>query len=434
MTVSRPTHARDESTDRSPRPVAAPAPAATPAPARVPVPVPEHRVRVVHFVSSFFIGGTERQAVATANGLDTTHFDVRMAAFDEGPLKAELDVPCQTFELQSLYRPSTLTQMIAFARSLRRQEIDVVHATGFYPNVFAVPAARLAGVPAVVASIRDLGDMWEPRHRRVQRLVCRLADRVVANAEAVSRRLVDEGYEPSRIVVIPNGVRCDGHATESGRRPLREEFGIPDEAPVAGVVARLTPIKGVEYFIEAAERLRSRVPEAYFVIVGGTQGSEADNPDNHEQRLRRRVAQRGLDDRVLFTGFRRDVPDVLRELTVSVMPSLSEGLSNVILESMAAALPVVATRVGGNPELVEDGVTGYLVPPRDPGELAGALGRLLADERLARELGRRGRRRAVREFSMEVLVRRTGNLYRELSTGPATAVEPSVRPGTVEEG
>lgn len=368
------------------------------------------RIRVVLFVSSFHIGGTERQAIATAKGLDRRRFDVRMACFHrEGPLQFELtDVPCEKFTLRSLYRPGTLAEMLRFARWLRRHRVDVLHAMNFYPNVFAVPAARLAGVPVVLASIRDQGDLWTPLQRRAQGLTCRLAHRVVGNAEAVRRRLVGEGVDPSRIVVIPNGVRCDGRAPH--RAVLQQEFGVAPGVPVVGVVARLTPVKGVDHFIEAAALVAPKFPAARFVVVGGAQNADP----AYGRRLKRRASDLGLDGRIVFTGFRTDVQALLRGMTISVMPSLSEGLSNVILESMAAGLPVVATRTGGNPELVADGITGFLVPPADAGALAASIERLLARPRMASQFGEQARRRAVERFSLEAMVESTGSLYREL--------------------
>jgi glycosyltransferase involved in cell wall biosynthesis len=389
---------------------------AEPAPAirAAAIATPRRPLRVVYFVCSFLVGGTERQAAVSAGALDGSGFDVRMACFDKGgPLRQAIEsLPCEQFAQHSLYSPRTLVEMLRFARWVRRERIDVVHATGFYPNVFAVPAARLAGVPAVIASIRDLGDMWGPRHRRLQKLACRFAHKVITNAEAVRRRLLAEGYPAEKLEVIYNGIASP--PADNGRALLQEGFAIPPDAPVIGVVARLTPVKGVEYLLEAAAKLVPRFPSLRVVLVGGTQHREDPGP-TYKERLEGRARDLGIADRVVFTGFHPDVPNLIRGMTVSVLPSLSEGLSNVLLESMALGVPVIATRVGGNPEIVEDGVTGLLVPRRDVTALAAAIGELLGHPERALKMGEMGRKRVSERFSVETMLARTADLYRELA-------------------
>jgi glycosyltransferase involved in cell wall biosynthesis len=204
---------------------------------------------------------------------------------------------------------------------------------------------------------------------------------------------------------------------------VRTSFGFPPAAPVVAVFARLTRIKGVEYFLEAAAMLKARFEEARFLIVG------EDFYEDHRAGLEALARTLGLDSRVVFAGFREDVPDLLREVAVSVLPSLGgEGLPNVVLEAMAAGVPVVATRVGGTPELIEDGIQGLLVPPRDPGALALAIGSLLAEPRRRRSMGQAGRERAGKEFSIEAGVHATETLYERLLTGGRRLPAPSGSP------
>jgi glycosyltransferase involved in cell wall biosynthesis len=164
-------------------------------------------------------------------------------------------------------------------------------------------------------------------------------------------------------------------------------------------------MKGVEYFLDAAALLAPRFPEVRFLIVGD--GAGRNELEAHAGRL-------GLAERVTFTGFRTDVPDLLPEAAISVLPSLSEGLSNSLLESMAAGVPVVAARVGGNPEIVEHDVSGLLVPVRDSAALAGAISTLLEDPQLAARLGEAGRRRVAELFSMERSLSEVEGLYERL--------------------
>lgn len=370
------------------------------------------RLRLLEFLVDFRLGGTETQAVALATRLDPARFDVSLACMKRrGPLLDALrprGIPCLEYPMPSLLSLAALAQGVRLARDLRRGRVQVVHAYGFYSNVFAVPAARLAGVPAVVASIRDMGDLWTPAQRRAQRIACRLADCVLVNAEAVRRQLVAEGYDPLKIAIVRNGVDLSRFAGASPKGRLRQELGLPAEAPLVAAISRLNPLKGIEYFLEAAAILAGRFPEARFLVAG--EGAQREALEGRAERL-------GLGGRVAFLGARLDVPEILGEATVSVLPSLSEALSNVLIESMAAGVPVVATDVGGNPEVVEDGATGLLVPPCDGKALAWGIGALLEDPALAARMGRAARERALARFSIERMLRETGDLYTGLLQG-----------------
>ena len=291
-----------------------------------------------------------------------------------------------------------------------------MHSYNFYPNVFAIPAARLARTPVVLASIRDTGAQLTPRQRRVQRFACRLADHILVNAEAVRQWLTAEGYDPTRISVIRNGLDLSRFTPGAHDTALRRELGVPDRAPLVAMLSRLSRLKGVEDFLDAAATVAQRFGEAHFLVIG-------DNIDPDGSRYRRelesRAARLGLQKRVIFTGFRLDVPRLLSAVSVSVLPSLSEGLSNTILESMAAGAPVVATRVGGSPEALEDGVDGLLVPPRDSAALSRAIGWVLEHPEAARDLGRRARARVAEEFSLARMIRETECLYARLLESPA---------------
>jgi glycosyltransferase involved in cell wall biosynthesis len=301
---------------------------------------------------------------------------------------------------------------------VRRQRIALVHSYGLYPNLFAVPAARAAGARAI-ASIRDLGDHLSWWRRHLQRWTCSLADRVVANAFAVRSRLIEEGYPGGRVTVIHNGIDLERYRSLRTGDRVREELRIPRGAPLVAMLARLTHLKGAEYFLEAASIAGRACPEAHFLVVGDSKCLGLGNPA-YRPSLEALASRLGLDGRVRFAGFRTDVPELLAGAAVSVQPSLSEGLSNVVLESMAAGLPVVATAVGGNPEMVVEGETGLLVPPRDAAALAAALARLLSDAPLARRLGEAGRRRVAERFSLQAMCARTVDVYREvLQAAPA---------------
>jgi glycosyltransferase involved in cell wall biosynthesis len=372
------------------------------------------RTRLLKVVPTFMCGGTENQFMTLGRALDPTRFDLEFACLRRwGGFVAEIDerrIPLVEFDIATFRSFNAIAQQAKLARYITRRRIDIVHAYNFYGNVFAIPPARLAAAPVIIASIRDRGPYLTPMQIRVQRYACRLADCVLVNADAVKQWLIAQGYDASKIAIIPNGVDLERFDRRVEPDRLRRELGLPSGVPIVAVVSRLNRLKGIEHFLEAAAAVLGRFPDARFVVIGET------NPNEREyQQVLARLAQKlGIGDRVVFAGLRTDVPELLAGATVSVMPSLNEALPNVLLESMAAGVPVVATRVGGTPEVVEDGENGLLVPPADSIALAVAIERLLADPELAARLARAGRDSVTKRFSMEQMVRATEQLYQTL--------------------
>lgn len=364
------------------------------------------RIRLLQFLNNFHIGGTERQVVNLVSGLDRSRFDVEMGCFEMcGEFLDEIrprDIPIKEFRINRLYNPRSMAARLELARHVRSARVDVVHSYGFYSNVFAVPAARLAGVPVVIASIRDTGETLSGVQKRVQQFFCRMAGCILANADGVRNWLIDQGYPAERIQVIRNGIELPpyrGRAIDAG---LREELGFAPGTPLVAVLSRLNAMKGVEYFLEAASKVSVLFPKVRYLVVGDGE---------YRKELERYTGRLGMSDRVVFTGFRGDTHNVLSQVNISVLPSLSEGLSNSLLESMAAGTPVIATRVGGTPEAVEDGNTGLLVRPRDADALGRGMCLLLRNEQLAASFGEAARRRVAAMFSIEKMVRHTESLY-----------------------
>ena len=372
------------------------------------------RTRVLNVVPTLMCGGTENQFMTLSRMIDRSRFDVGFACLRRwGPFVDELGrlgIPLQEYQVATFRSVNALAQQARLARQIARGRVDIVHAYNFYGNVFAIPPARLVA-PVVIASIRDRSPYLTSMQKRVQRYACQFADRILVNADAVKDWLItEEGYDPSNIVVIRNGVDTARFAIASAGDRLRRELGIAADARLVVVVSRLARLKGIEHFLQAAAALKPRYADVQFLIVG-----ETSPPDPaYLAQLQGLAHALGVADVVTFTGLRSDVPAVLGAADVAVMPSLNEALSNVLLESMAAGAPVVATRVGGTPEALVDGDTGLLVPPGDAGAIAAAVSRLLDDGELARRLGCAARRLIAERFSVERMVRATENLYAEL--------------------
>jgi glycosyltransferase involved in cell wall biosynthesis len=367
------------------------------------------RLNVLQFVTVFGIGGTERQVLNLVQGLDRSRFDVEVACLKRwGALLPEIEasgVPITEYKTTSLYNHVAVWNQMRFLKHLRKRNVEIVHTYGFYSNVFAIPPARLAGAAAVLASIRDTGEHLTPMQKRIEKLFCRMADCVVTNAEAVRKRLTNEGYDAEKIVVIHNGIELTRYARKPNALGLHRELGVPSNTPLVAVFARLNELKGIEYFLQAVAGLIKRFRNVRFLVVGD--GASRPELEKYAEHL-------GLNKHVVFLGFRLDVPTLLSEISVSVLPTLSEGLSNSLLEAMAASVPVVATRVGGNPEVVQEGITGLLAPPRDSEALARAIGQFLERPSLGREFGLAGRERVSREFGLERMMRATERLYEGL--------------------
>jgi glycosyltransferase involved in cell wall biosynthesis len=377
-------------------------------------------VRLLTFVTDFGCGGTERQFVNLGRALDAKRFALEYGCMRLwGQLLKDVsdrEIPIREYPIRRLWGAAAMVQQLRLARYLRRRRIQILHSYNFYSNVFAIPAAWLAGVPVIIASIRDRGVYLTNAQRHVQRYVCRLADCVLVNAESIKEWLVNDGYDASKILVIRNGI--DLPRFEAPRAAgIRRQLGIPDEAPIVAMVARLNAKKGVEDFIDAAAIVSRNHPDVRFLIVG--QGHVSDHgaiseDTAYRQALDDRATGLALQDRMHLIGYRSDVPALLSETAVSVLPSHSEGLSNALLESMAAGVPVVATRVGGTPEAIEHGVTGLLVPACDPRALAESIGRVLTDGDLAARLGAAGRHAVRDRFGMDRMVHATEQLYLDL--------------------
>lgn len=366
-------------------------------------------IPILYAVSHMKVGGAQQHLLEVLKRLDRRAFTPALYCLHADPGHAflrrarELDVEILDGRVpESLRGAALLRPVLALARELRRRRIAVMHSYLFHANVVGTLAARAARVPVALVSKRSL-DVYPNRGELLAcRLANRLADRVTANAEAVRRHVHRVERCPlDRIVVIPNGIDL-GRVTGE---PAGERPSIPGTGPIVGTIGRLSWKKGQKDLVAAAAMVLARVPEARFVLVG-------DGPLGDE--LRRQVVELGIADRVHFLGAVADGARLLPLLDVFVLPSHIEGMSNGLIEAMAAGRPIVATDAGGNAEVVLDGQTGFIVPPRNPLCLAEAVVTLLKDPERARAMSAAGRVRAREHFSDGLMVSRLEGLYRTL--------------------
>ncbi len=370
-------------------------------------------------VNTFETGGSERQFTVLAQNLSANDFQLHLGCISHRGALADQFKQVPQFPLGgSLFGWKSMRTRLNLRRHLRENRVKVAHAFDFYANLTLIPAARLAQVPVVIGSHRQLGDLMTPMQFRAQAAAFRWCDAIVCNSQAAADRLAAAGLQREKLAVIGNALASAAFEITPPGLPRRE--GVLR----VGMVARMNAhYKNHAGFLRIAADVCRRVPQAEFVLVG-------DGPLRPE--LEKQAADLGLTGsgghpcsagRVLFLGDRQDIPSVLASLDVAVLTSDSESLSNVILEAMAARLPVVAYNVGGNAELLDDqgrdgrprpSFRGALIERGEENEFAAAIVRLLADANLRRQQGENARCFVEENFSLDRVRRRYEDLYRTL--------------------
>jgi len=380
--------------------------------------------RILYLVETTGHGGTETVIVQLIRGLRGSEFQPVLGVVGEGWLAQaarEAGAEVVLLDRRSRYDGWDLTAVLRLAALIRRQDIDVVHSFLFHMNVLGTLAARLTRRPCI-ASLRSVHYDFATWYRRwAWRLVGRCASRITAVSQQARDTLCRHtSIAAERVTVIPNGVNTD-RFLPGPRRGLLQLVGVPTDAFVVGTVGRLDPVKGHRYLLEAAAEVVKVHPECHFVLVG--HGVPAAVQETAWQ-----AARLGLDGRVHVLGAREDVPELLREMDVFVLPSVSEGMSNALLEAMATGLPVVATKAGGSPEVVERGKSGLLVPRCDSRGLSMAIACLIEDPTLRDRLAEAARERVCVGRGLPLMIKRYLALYALI---PDTSRGNGIRKGPV---
>jgi L-malate glycosyltransferase len=368
-------------------------------------------MRIFAMINTLDVGGSESQFAAVATRLVSRGHSVTVGCLKKQGIHVQslqsAGIPVVEFSPEgSLLGWQGIAALLKLSRYLRCNQFDVVHTHDLYSNLLGLPAAWLARVPRIISSRRDLGNWWwyTRRNRRILRFIQKLSDVVVANSMGVRQWLIEQdGFQPSHIRVLYNGLDIERFANLHVRR----EDLLPDciGKRLVVVCANMhTHTKGHEDIITAAQNVCSDFPDCVFVLIGDGELRPA---------LEERVRCLGVSEHFRFLGARRDVPAILACCDIGLLASRAEGLPNSVLEYMAAGLPVVATAVGGIPELFKDGEAGLLVNPSKPAALASAISRLLTDVPTAQAMGRLGRRRVQEEFTFDALLNRLEQLYRD---------------------
>jgi len=360
----------------------------------------------MHLRATNFYGGPERQILKHAELVNPVYFEVILSSFSEsGRTNELLDYArarnLHTFEIpvRNAYDPSAIPKLKIF---LRTNHINILCTHGYRSNLIGYLATRFTGIP-IVAFSRG----WTKENLKItlfqylDRVILRLVDRVVAVSKAKEKELLQLGIPSHKVRVIHNSIALEDF---DNLKPvvLRQELGLDREAKIIASAGRLSPEKGQEFFLRAAALVLKDEPESYFVIFGD--GQERDNLEILAEEL-------NIKERVFFAGFRKDFASYLKEIGIFVNPSLSEGLPNVVLEAFALAKPVVATDVGGTPELVYNQKTGILVPPKNSKELAEGILFCLRNPAKAKELGLAAQELVKERFNFQKQTEELEGLY-----------------------
>jgi glycosyltransferase involved in cell wall biosynthesis len=374
------------------------------------------RARVVHLINHLGRGGTERQLYLLLAHRDAERFEHRVVVFNPSPNNvwdrelAACGVEVTTLPTSCHGTPRRLAYLWRHLRPFRPQ---VLHSWSVHDNPYAGVLGRLLGTPVRWGSLRSTmaseGVQRLPAFYRV--LMLRAVSRIVVNCQRLADELTEGGTARQRVIVLPN---CALLPPPEAPPADLSSWGIAADAPVVGVVANLHSCKNLLMFVRAMGRVLPRHPRSYGVIVGQPVPSDPD----YTAEIEAEIERQGLAQRLNIVGFYADVPAMMVRFQVVCSTSDREGMPNVVLEAMAAARPVVGTRVGGTPELVEEAVSGYLVEPDDDAAMAERVDRLLTEPGLAAEMGRSGRRRVAEKHGCRHAAQRLEGLYREALDGP----------------
>jgi glycosyltransferase involved in cell wall biosynthesis len=409
-------------------------------------------IRILHIITRMVRGGAQENTLANVTRINGDGWNSALATGPALGPEGSLEPECEAAGVRLIQVPHLVREIaplhdlraLRYLKKVIRMELPhIVHTHTSKAGILGRIAARSCRVPVVIHTPHGhVFHSYENRFKteafiRTERWCAARAERLVALTENEKREHLQLRIgAPEQWSVVHSGidfgpfVRAPEH-----REAVRAELGIPSDAPLIGTVGRLVPIKGQQYLVEAYARLARRRPDLHLVLVGDgelhrrlvDQARSLNVPVIDHTAGRQKPGSPG----VHFTGLRRDVFRLMSAMDIFALPSLNEGMGRVLAEAMAVGLPCVASRVSGTPDVVEEGVTGLLVTPRDSAALETALEKLLADRNRAFEMGRRGRERALGLFSVERMTQMLENLYRDelarkgIVAPPSRILEPS---------
>jgi glycosyltransferase involved in cell wall biosynthesis len=372
--------------------------------------IQKDKYRILHLISSSGLLGAERVLLELAEHSKRAGLKVTIGVFENSQnpnmelasYGKEQGFDVQVFPCNGRFDKETIRMIKDY---MNKAGVQTLHSHNYKSNFYARRALSNNNVRWVVTNHGRRFGSKLLLYNLLDSLTVRHADRIIAVSEKIARQMRMAGIKGEKICVIENGVNLNRFAGGIASNSIRESLGIKEKARVIGTVGSLTREKGHMYLLRAAPKVIESFPEVLFLLIG----------DGRERvKLEKMVCELGISDKVIFAGMRKDIPEILSILEIFVLPSLNEGLPIALLEAQAAQIPTVATYVGAIPNVVEDGVTGILIPPRDHEAIAKAIIHVLSNKNTALEMAERGFERVRDNFSAERMASKYLSLYREL--------------------
>jgi len=347
--------------------------------------------------SGEIIGGGQISLLTLIKGLNLSKFEPVIFCPSEGnfvDLLRESDFETYVF-------PPKPGAILRFYKFIKKRQVDLIHcnAGASKPSFYGAIAAKLASIPFIwhVRVLEDGG--WR------EWIIGNLSTKIIAISKAVAEKFC--WLNSNKVTIVWNSVELSRFNLDISGDKIRDEFDISPDCFLVGIIGRLSCKKGINYFIKACKLVEDKNKNARFLIVG----QESSEEKGYKAKLILLIQKLGLTDKVIFSGFREDIPEIISALDVLVLTSISEGFGRVVIEAMAMAKPVVATNAGGIPDIVIDGETGILVPVKDPEAIANAVIEILSNTQKAELMGRQGRKRVEQFFTVEAHVEEIQKLY-----------------------
>lgn len=365
------------------------------------------KIKIMFCIARLVIGGTEQQLLDFITEMDRSRYDVIVCPLvSGGGLFREFEranIPIVVVGRKHKYDPFILWRLI---KIIKQERVDILHTFLYTANFWGRIAGQLAGVPIIIASERGVDISKKRFHFFIDRIISPWTNLIITNAEWLKKFYTQNAcINPDKFKIIHNGIKLDRFHVHVNEEHKKRELKIPSNYSVVCTIGRLHPLKGHQFLLQAAQKVLKSDNNVIFLIVGD--GIMRNQLESLAEQLQ-------IGDYVRFTGFRRDIGEILSITDVFAFPTLSEGLPNVLLEAMAMKKPIVATNIDGNREIIEDNVTGILVPPENSKQLADGILRLLRDRELAARLARSGHCKLEKDFAFDVMVQKIQNTYEEL--------------------
>ena len=375
------------------------------------------RCNLLYVFDNMEFGGGERVFAQIINRLSGKKYKIMVACLPTGAFVEKIKgsaAQIKSVDMRNRFNPGVILQLSSL---IKREGVDIVHSQGARADFFARVAAKFAGAPVVVSTVPmpvegfDVSPIRKLIYTAFNRFSERFVDRFMVVSDALEKMMIERHrIGPQRVVKIYNGIEEDEYCMAdkeivSRSSHFRKESGLDDDVPIIGVIGRLVWQKGFEYFIEAIPEVLNRFIDARFLVIG--EGVLKDALEARHERLK-------LGDKLIFTGFRSDIKDVLASVDIFVIPSLIEGLPMILLEAMAMAKPIVATDIDGIKEVLYNGEAGLLVPPKDPKALSDAIIDMLIHRDKAYQMGMAARKIVKEKFGVDVMVQKVEDVYEEL--------------------